>query len=1026
MRYGRRSHATPFLLFCVLVAFCGGVLYAADDSTVQFNRDIRQILADNCYACHGPDKNKREADLRLDDPEDALAEHDGKKIIALGMPDQSELFRRLTTEDVDQRMPPVESGKTLSAQQIELVRKWIQQGAKFEEHWSLIPPQRVQPPTVKNGDWPRNDIDRYLLARLEQIGVNPSADADRRTLIRRLSFDLTGLPPTPQEVDSFVNDSSAKAYEQLVDRLLSSEHFGERMAMYWLDIVRYADSAGYHSDNDRTVWPYRDYVIQSFNNNKPFDQFTMEQLAGDLLPNASNEQKIASGYNRLLQTTEEGGAQPKEYSAKYQADRVRNTSVIWMAATMGCCECHDHKYDPFATREFYQFAAFFADVQEKPVGRQDQTALPTPAQEAEMKKLDQKRQELVSQLDQSTPEITAAQDAWEKSSIAKIAAAASWSVVRPDKSESAGGANLTIQEDGSLLATGNNPDKDTYTLSGKTAGDRVTAVRVEAITHPSHANKSLSRANGNFVLTEFELDIQQPGQPPQRSKFKQAVSDFDQPGHPIAQAIDGNLETGWAVNGHVTAADHRAMLVLESPVSVSPGTLFVFRLRHESPYAKHNIGRFRISTTGVDNPSLDNAAGIPAEVAAVLPVAGDQRSDTQRQAVTKYFRSIAKELAPIRDQIAQADRQKDELSKQFLQSLVTVSVTPRTVRILPRGNWLDESGEVVTPGVPKSLGTLALPDGKATRLDLARWMASPENPLVARVFVNRLWKICFGQGIVKTLDDFGVQGEWPSHPELLDWLALEFRGSGWDVKHVLKLMVTSRAYLQSSQSSKDLRERDPANRWLARQASFRFDAEVVRDNALGVSGLLIRKIGGPSVKPYQPAGYWQYLNFPKREWQNDSGEDLYRRGLYTHWQRTFLHPSLAAFDAPSREESCCDRSRSNTPLQALALLNDPTYVEAARVLASRVIADGGTTDDQRLTFMFRQAIQRAPADTEAKMLRELVSKHREQYVASPAAADELLKVGAAPTPSGMNSAELAAWTSIARVILNLHETITRN
>jgi hypothetical protein len=726
------------------------------------------------------------------------------------------------------------------------LRQWIDQGAAFEPHWAYVPPVRPPLPEVPPADWPRNAVDRFIAAACQQRGLRPSPDCDPRTLIRRVSFDLTGLPPAPAEVDAFLADHSPTAYEKLVDRLLASPHYGERMAMYWLDVARYADTCGYHSDNERTVWPYRDYVIRAFNENKRFDLFTTEQLAGDLLPAAADqqrtaEQKIASGYNRLLQTTEEGGAQPKEYTAKFANDRVRNTAAAWLGSTMGCAQCHDHKYDPFTTKEFYSFAAVFADVKESAVGRQEQTPMPSPEQAVRLRQLEADLATLQRTLDTPTAELDAAQAEWEKAAKAK---------------------------------------------------------------------------------------------PPEPA-----------PPKPVAEA---------------------------------------------------------------------------------LAVEATKRNDQQRQIVAAHYRSVAPQLAPVRDKLAGVKRQRDELVGAIPTTLITIAVEPRVVRVLPRGNWLDDSGEIVAPAVPAVLGRLDVKDRRANRLDLAQWLVARENPLVARVLVNRLWKLFFGQGIVGTLDDFGSQGAVPTHPELLDWLAVECVESGWDVKRTVKLLVMSRAYQQSSQCSAELEKQDPANLWLARQGRFRLDAEMLRDNALCVSGLFVPRIGGPSVKPYQPAGYWSFLNFPTRDYVTDRGENQYRRGLYTFWQRTFLHPSLLAFDASTREECTVERPRSNTPLQALVLLNDPTYVEAARVLAARAMREGGAATSDRLRCAFRLALARAPAPRESELLTALYEKHLRQYAADPEAAKRLLQIGDARPPDDLSVVELAAWTSVTRALLNLHESITRD
>jgi hypothetical protein len=755
-------------------------LASAGPADVDFNRDIRPILSESCYQCHGPDHNKLKADLRLDTRNGLFRSADGSTVVVPGKPEASELLVRITAEDDETRMPPPKAGKSLTPVQVDRIKRWIQQGAVWKGHWSYIPPSR---PDVTGSPVAADPIDRLLRARLDAEGLEPSPEADRPTLIRRLSLDLIGLPSTPEEVDAFVKDSRPDAYERVVDRLLASPRYGERMAVFWLDLVRFADTQGYHSDNHVDLWMFRDYVIRSFNANKPFDRFTIEQLAGDLLPSPTDETRVASGYNRLLQTTQEGGAQAKEYIAKYAADRVRNVSSVWMGATLGCAECHDHKFDPFATREFYSLAAFFADVKETIVGAQEPTRFSGPDQADALKR----------------------------------------------------------------------------------AEDRRSALKA------------------------------------------------------------------------------------------------------------------------IKNP--------PAEQ--------------------------KKELAEL-------DRQVAELVKKIPSTLVSTAMAPRVVRVLPRGNWMDDSGPVVVPDVPASLPPLGVKDHRASRLDLARWLVSGRNPLVARVMVNRLWKVVFGQGLVTTPDDFGSQGTWPTHPELLDWLACEFVDGGWDVRAMLKRMVMTDAYRQSSRPRPADLRRDPGNRWLARQNAFRLEAEFVRDNALAISGLLSDKIGGPSVKPYQPPGYWVFLNFPTREYHPDHGTDQYRRGLYTYWQRTFLHPSLLAFDASTREECVVQRPRSNTPLQALVLLNDPTYVESARVLAARVIREAGTDPSARLDRAFRLALARSPRPEEAAVLTRLLVKHRRQVQDDPNAALNLLDVGESPAAVGIAPAELAAWTSVTRVLLNLHETITRN
>lgn len=809
---------------------------------IDYNRDVRPIFSDNCFACHGPDKNARKSNLRLDTKDGAFAALKSGKghVVAPGKPDESEVYRRISTKDADDHMPPAKFNKTLTERQIAIVRKWIEQGAEFKGHWAYLPIHRPAIPTFSDSEsakFVRGPIDALVLAKLKEAELPHAPQADRVTLIRRLYFDLIGLPPTKAQVDAFVNDKSGNAYETVVDQLLASPHFGERMAVFWLDLVRYADSAGYHSDNPIPVSPFRDYVIKSFNDNTPFDRFTIEQLAGDLLPDATMKTRIASAYNRLLQTTEEGGAQPREYENKYAADRVRNFSTVWLAQTMGCAECHDHKFDPTTTHDFYTLEAFFADVQEPSVGnRGPGTPILAPEQEAKVKGLDSDIARIKSEMDARAAEVKSAQAEWEK------------------------------------------------------------------------------------------------------------------------QPRDEKL---------------------------------------------------------------------PDHIKVILAIAADARNNKQRKELSAYYHSIAPLLAKQREELAKAEKQKDDIVAGAPHVLISISGPPRVVRVRPRGNWQDDSQPPVEPAIPAFLGKLDAKGRRASRLDLARWLVRKDNPLTARVLMNRVWKLLFGRGLAQPLDDLGLQGELPSNPELLDYLAADFIDHGWDVKRAIRNILLSSAYRQSSRPTPQQLEADPFNKLVARQGRFRLDAEFVRDNALFVSGLLVDKIGGPSVKPYQPAGYWFALNFPPREWENDKGEGLYRRGLYTWWQRSFLHPSLLAFDAPTREEATCERPRSNIPQQALALLNDPTYVEAARVLAEKIIREGGSDPTARIQWTFGRVLSREATPEELQILSDLFAKHSANYSKDVESARALITSGAAPVPKDLNPSELAAWTSVARAVLNLHETISR-
>jgi hypothetical protein len=971
---------------------------------IHFNRDIRPLLSDTCWKCHGPDTKNNTSDVRLDSRDAALKEFEpGRFAIVPGKPEQSELYRRLVTADRSDKMPPPKSNKALTPAQIDLFRRWILEGAEFQGHWAYVPPRKTAPPAVRNAAWARTPIDAFLLAGMERDGLKPSPEADRLTLLRRLSFDLTGLPPSPEEADAFAADRDPAAFEKAVDRLLASPRYGERMAVFWLDQVRFADSRGYHSDNPRKVASYRDYVIRAFNDNLRFDQFTIEQLAGDLLPTPTLWQRVASGYNKLNQTTEEGGAQAREYEAKTVADRVRSVSGVWLGATMGCCECHDHKYDPFTAKDFYRMGAFFADIQEGAIADRDAGILVPNAEEAvKLAAFDEKIAALKKTLDTPTPELAKAQAEWEKTALAEQP----WKVLPPASLKSEG-STLLVEEDGSVLVKGASPAKDVHTIETAVDLKGATAFRLEVLQDSTVAHPGPGRApNGNFVLTKFRVVKAGKDLP-----LARATASHQQGDYPAASAIDGKGQKGWAVLPQ-TGKDHEAVFEPKEKLDLQgPLTLI---LEYKAPFGQHVAGRVRLSVTDRERPA--EMVRPSAEVVEALRKPAAERTPDQAAKLAAHYRTVAPALKPVRAELAQAENDRTAFTKTLRTSLVAMPGGPRTVRVLPRGNWLDSSGEVVTPATPAFLPPLeGVGDRRATRLDLAKWVTAPSNPLTARAFVNRLWKLFYGTGISKVLDDLGGQGEWPAHPELLDWLAVDFVESGWDVKRMVKLMVTSAAYRQTSTASRELKEKDPFNRKVARQSRFRLDAEFVRDNALLVSGLLVERQGGESVFPYQPAGYWFHLNFPKREWPGSKGDDLWRRGVYTWVQRTFPHPSLAAFDAPSREEACMERARSNIPQQALALLNDPTYVEAARKLA----------ETRDLARMFRKVLTRAPAADELKTLEDLLAKHRAKYKADPKAALALVSVGQSPVPKDVDPAELAAWTSVARVLLNLHETITR-
>ena len=954
---------------------------------VDFVRQIQPILSDRCFTCHGPDAGARQADMRLDLREQAI-----QVAIQPGNAAASALVRRITSDDPDERMPPVDSNKSpITQAEADLIRRWIDQGAEYSTHWSFEKPVRPDPPAETDAVDTGNPIDAFIRRRLQREGLVPSPPAGPRTLIRRLSFDLTGLPPSPEEVRAFQNDSSPQAYESLVDRLLDSPHYGERMASYWLDLVRYADTDGIHSDEHRDHASYRDYVIKAFNDNLPYDRFVVEQLAGDLLPESTEQQLIASGFNRLNMTTKEGGAQAREYTAIYSADRVRNTATIFLGVTLGCAQCHAHKFDPFTMKDFYSFASFFADVEETPVGDQKTVKLSRIAhneqERAQIHALRAKIETVQTQLDTHTPELERAQEQWEvqaRKQAMRTPRIDTWSAVGPFAAEAADAAFRMAFLD----ETRPHLDRE------KTYRDGALAWKEQ----PDWEDGKIHQLTGNHAATYLVRTIH-------------AYSD-----HALELSLGSDDAIKVWLNGQLMLEEEVYRSVAEDQnrvaIQLKQGdNQLLVKIVNRS-----GISAFYFKALG-DSP----ISGLED----ILRVSADERDEAQQQKLAAHFRGIAPGLTPAREIMEALQAEAATLNAE-MQTLVSRSIEPRMVRILPRGNWLDDSGEVVQPAPPSFLGDWTVAGRRATRKDLADWIVSPDNPLSARVFVNRVWKLAFGHGLGRSLDDFGAQGRRPSHPELLDWLATTFIDKGWDIKHTMKLVVMSSTYRQSSRVAAPLAAKDPDNELYARQSRFRLEAEMVRDNALVISGLLVRRLGGPSVKPYQPAGYWAHMNFPVRTWQHDEGENLYRRSLYTYWCRTFLHPGLAAFDAPSREECTVQRPRSNTPSAALVLLNDPTFVEAARSLAALILRDGGSDIESRVHYAFDRVLNRAPEATEIQILTNLVEKHLAAYQGDAQSAAATQSVGAIPPVADLDAAELAAWTSAARTMLNLHETITRN
>lgn len=948
---------------------------------IQFNRDIRPLLSDNCFACHGPDEHERKGKLRLDITEGgAFEDRDGFQAIIRKDADNSEIIARMISDDEDEIMPPPETGKKLNPQQIELIKRWINEGAEYEGHWSFNIP-------TKSSDPKTNPIDHFIDSRLKSQGMEMSPVAPSHTLIRRISLDLTGILPTPSEVSHFSKEYNAdpiKAVSNVTNRLMNSPRYGERMATFWLDLVRYADSIGYHSDTNMDVYLYKEWVINSFNSNQRYDQFTREQIAGDLLPNPTDEQKVASGYNRLLQTTEEGGAQPKEYVAIYAADRVRNVSGAWLGGTLGCAQCHDHKYDPYTAKDFYSMAAFFADIKEKAVGRRDPgMSVATGQYKKQLAELDKTINTLTKKTTVISPEIIDAQSDWEKSlSASTTPLLMKWHLIGP----------LPGGDPQKAFNTEFGPEKGIdpkAVISGKKWQDRADLADGKIHNLGSAANSAwyLYRLIKSPTATQLPVSLGSDDGIRVWLNGKEILKNNSARGAaPDQEKVTLELKEG----------NNQFLMKI---VNHAGGSGFYFK-------AKGNE--------------------LPPAIAAAIRVPANERNESQKQAIEQYYLSISPAMAETRSKIAALQKEKSEMQKNLPRTLVSISTKPREMRILPRGNWLDDSGEIVQPGIPEFLGKIKTKNERANRLDLANWIISKENPMTSRAFVNRLWKLFFGTGISSNVDDLGSQGKWPSHPKLLDWLAVEFVECGWDIQHMIKLIVVSKAYAQSSIVSPKLNEKDPLNELFARQSRFRVDAEMIRDNALFISGLLSERIGGKSVKPYQPAGYWRHLNFPARKYSHDNNENQYRRGLYTHWQRSFLHPSLLAFDAPSREECTAERPRSNTPLQALVLLNDITYVESARSFAERIIKEGGTDPVARINWALETALSRKGNEKEIKILSELQANQKARYTADVDSAKAFNETGIKSTSDNIDPAELASWTTIARTILNLHETITRH
>jgi len=1166
---------------------------APPPAIVRYDRDIRPLLSDRCFVCHGRDEKQRRAELRLDDPAGALAERENGAALVPGDPDASELWLRVTHASPKKRMPPESSRKkALNDDEQALLKRWIEQGARYEPHWSFVPPTRPPVPAVKHEAWCRNEIDRFVAAKLEEQGVEPGPEADRATQLRRLFLELTGLPPTPEERAAFLADARPDAYEQWVDKLLDEEpwrsRFAERMATPWLDAARYADTCGIHTDAGRQIWPWRDWLLQALRDHMPFDQFVVKQLAGDLLPGATDADRIASGFHRNHVTTDEGGAIAEEYLVEYAVDRVATTGSVFMALTLGCARCHDHKYDPITQRDFYSLFAFFNSIEEP--GLYSQLPDSNRAFEPAMKVANAAQREEEAQLDANLERARAAlaeEPPQEREEEAKFVAGqaarsgVAWAPLELVRATARGGATLAPQPDGSLLASGPNPAQDDFEIVVRTQAEGLRLLRLDALTDPS-LNGRVGRAfNGNAVVSGVELVATSLADPKQQQpvRFTWAWADVEQQDgdYRVVDVLDPD-PFGWAVAAHQQEGERSLLLLAEQPFGFAGGSELRVTLQFRSIYAEHSLGRVRLGAATIADAALDalptaqggwHVAGpfavadraavfdatfgpeqerrldrkkkfgpsdaawrfdatavdgvvndLPGGVIGVDYVArrlfapsarrveaslGSDDSfrlylDGKEIAANKvdrpaaadqeriafdlpagehllviavgntggpsafYWRGLARagELAGAlvaslfpaearpaklaaalheawkqdyspgwrerREKVAQLEQQRAAIEARLPQTMVMKeAMAPRPAFVLKRGEYdKPDAEQPVGRAVPAALGALP-PDAPKNRLGLAQWLVSKEQPLVARVAVNRWWELLFGTGIVATSEDFGYQGEWPSHPELLDWLAVEFRDGGWDVRALVRRLVTSATFRQSSQTRPDVRARDPQDRWLAWYPRRRLDAEQLRDQALYVSGLLVERLGGPSAKPYQPDGLWQEVAMPAsntRFFVRGQGDELWRRSLYTYWKRACPPPSLQTFDAPTREFCTIRRTPTSTPLQALVLWNDEQFVEAARALATRTLHEAGD-DAARLARMHLRCTSREPDRDEAARLAAALAKFRARYGADVAAAKQLVEVGEAPTDAALPPEELAAWTLVASALLQLDATICR-
>ena len=1005
---------------------------------VDFNRDVRSILSDKCFACHGPDENHREGDLRLDDQDSVFANRDGYSIVKPGSADESELIARVESDDPDMVMPPTDSGKELTPKEISLLRRWVSEGAEWKRHWSFEPPTRPKPPET-DSDWATNEIDSFIEKHLNDAGLKPEPIADRNVLARRLHLDLTGLPPSGAELEQFLNDASPIAYERLVDRLLDSPHYGERMALAWLDQARYADTNGYSIDGGRHMWLWRDWVINAYNTNMPFDQFVVEQLAGDLLPNATIDQKVATGFSRNHMITHEGGTIAEENLVNYTADRVRTTAEVFLGLTMGCAQCHDHKFDPITQKDYYRFFAYFNTLEDRGHdGDGGRNAAPRIQATSVLGRDGNEVRDLrfeLEQLEKKLADYDSRQEQWEKRTREELETRGKELQLHPIEvlkvTSPNRGAAYDVREDGTVYlpnSSGRSPS-----ISGRldSSLNEITGLRIVFYPDDKFPNQGIGHGNkdgmkGSLLLTSFSASTTLvPSDQVDLYKIipiRNVTASDALPQYPATACLDPRDNNGWSPGEqstpqHITFQFDKPLNAVESSYVT---VMLVWGGGHGLTGGKYRV----FAMTG-----NDDGTNVPDNVQAALEQSPQSRTRAQVDAIREHYKKSSPELANLRYQIENLKQRIAYLTDSHPVMVMNVAKKPRQTFVLNRGQY-DQPTVPVDAGVPSQL-EFGKSEFAGDRLGLARWLIQPEHPLTARVAVNRIWQNLFGSGIVATSADFGSQGDPPSHPELLDWLATEFAANSWNVKAIIKKIVMSSTYRQGSRVSAEKLAADPNNRLLSRGARFRLDAEFVRDAALKTSGLLARRIGGPSVRPYQPFGLWREISHfgstpaTAQAFVQDHGEHLYRRSMYTYWKRTVPPPSMVTFDAPNREVCTIRRSRTNTPLQALVQLNDPQFVEASRAFALRILTEAAESTEARTHFAFREALSRAPTGREAAIVHQLVDRERARYAADVQLAEAHLSIGESETQSD-DAVEHAAWTTAARLILNLSESITKS